>query len=412
MRIVFCLLLALLPALGISAQSFEANFQDATLRLDYVLCGDAWHQSIYLEDTGRIPGWAGRRTQLEAPLLKGNGQIRLLDPVSSEVLYAESFSTLFQEWQSTEEATRVQRAFEACFRVPFPRRPVEVELSLSDVHGMVSSCLRHLVDPSDILIRQYKPSPAECRDIYLGGSVEEAVDILILADGYSAEEREKFFADAARARDALFTHEPFASRSASFNIRAAFLPSQESGVSIPHDSLWVNNLADSHFDTFYSARYLTTTSMRKVHDAAGANPFEHLILLCNTSCYGGGGIYNFITFMPSDHITFPQVLVHEFGHAFGGLGDEYYYDDQYSSQYPSDTEPWEPNLTTLVDFDSKWKDLIPSRKAGLYEGGGYQSKGVWRPAEDCRMKTNSCPDFCPVCTRAINRMIDFCTGQP
>ena len=411
MRKLLITLLAALWALTLSAQSFDAVFQDATLRLDYVLCGDSAHQNIYLEEMGRIPGWAGKRTHLEAPLLRGNGQIRLLDPVSGEVLYAESFSTLFQEWQVTEEATRVQRAFEACFRVPFPCQPVQVELSLRDIHGKVSSSLRHLVDPADILIRQHRPNMAECREIHSGGSVQEAVDILIIADGYTAAEKEKFFADAARARDALFDHEPFATRSFDFNIRAAFLPSQESGVSIPHDSLWVNTLADSHFDTFYTARYLTTASMRKVHDAAGTIPFEHLILMCNTANYGGGGIYNFITFMPSGHATFPQVLVHEFGHAFGGLGDEYYYDDQYDSQYPSDTEPWEPNITTLVDFDSKWKDLIPKGEAGLYEGGGYQSKGVWRPAEDCRMKTNTCPDFCPVCTRALNRMMDYATGR-
>ena len=411
MRRLFGCLLALLPALGLSAQNFEDTFADATLRLDYVLCGDASHQGIYLEETGRIPGWAGRRTQLQAPLLRGNGQIRLLEPESGEVLYAESFSTLFQEWQCTEEATRVQRAFEACFRVPFPLRPVLVELSLSDVHGKVSSCLRHPLDPKDILIRQYRPNGAECRVLQLGGSLEDAIDILILADGYSAEEREKFFADAARARDALLGHEPFASRASAFNFRAAFLPSQESGVSVPHDTLWRNTLAGSHFDTFYTQRYITTASMRKIHDAAGTVPFEHIILMANTSLYGGGGIFNFITFMVSDHATFNPVLVHEFGHAFGGLGDEYYYDDQYSSQYPADTEPWEPNLTTLVNFDSKWKDMIPSGEAGLYEGGGYQSKGVYRPAEDCRMKTNTCPDFCPVCVRSLNRTIDFYTGK-
>ena len=126
--------------------------------------------------------------------------------------------------------------------------------------------------------------------------------------------------------------------------------------------------------------------------------------------YHLGGIYNNITIMPSDNRFFVPVLVHEFGHAFGGLGDEYYYDDQFDTQYPPDTEPWEPNLTTLVDFGSKWADLVESGKAGLFEGGGYQSKGVYRPASNCRMKTNECKNFCPVCTRAIEAMIDYYTA--
>ena len=118
------------------------------------------------------------------------------------------------------------------------------------------------------------------------------------------------------------------------------------------------------------------------------------------------------------------VVVHEFGHSFAGLADEYYYDDQYETQYPADTEPWEPNLTTLVDFDRKWKDMLPrgtkiptkpSKKnlyteVGVYEGGGYQSKGVYRPAQECRMKINEAPVFCPVCERAIRRVINYYTS--
>ena len=168
-------------------------------------------------------------------------------------------------------------------------------------------------------------------------------------------------------------------------------------------------------------------------------PFEHVIVLVNTPVYGGGGIYNSLTIMGSDHPTFDVVIVHEFGHAFGGLADEYFYLTEESEQYPLDVEPWEPNITTLVDFSRKWEDMLPAgvpvptpldslerqdvrriwkdlkpeqkavlnRGVGVYEGAGYRSKGVYRPVQECRMKINECEEFCPVCCRAIERMIDY-----
>ena len=388
---------------------FEAHFTGGTLRLDYVFTGSATHQAIYWRQSFKTGPWAGRRQHLSRPLLKGNGQVRVLDPDSGECLYANSFSTLFQEWTVTEEATRVQKAFESSFQVPFPRRPVEVEISLLDTHGKVKGFLRHRVDPADILIRPLGDAGLPVRTVHGGGPLGGNIDIAILSEGYTPAEQEKFFADARRAVDALLSHEPFASRAGKFSVRAVFAPSAESGVSVPHDGVWKNTAASGHFDTFYSARYLTTSQMWRLADLLSGVPHEHLILLCNTGIYGGGGIYNSITISSSDHPTFVPVLVHEFGHAFGGLGDEYFYDDQFDTQYPSDTEPWEPNLTTMVDFPSKWADLVAEGKAGIYEGGGYQSKGVFRPSPDCRMKTNEYPGFCPVCTRAIERMIDYYT---
>lgn len=444
MKKVFCIA-ALLSAFVAAAQEgrddedFSRHFTGETLRLDYVFCGDASHQAIYWEEALRTGVWAGRRTHLGEPMLRGNGQIRLLDPSSGEVLYINSFSTLFQEWVTYEEATRVQRAFENCFQVPFPKHPVEVEICLTDHHGAVSARLRHRIDPEDILIRELHDSGLHAEVLHQGGTVEEAIDLVILADGYTEGEESKFFADADRARRALLAHEPFRSHAGRFSFRAVFAPSAESGASVPHEGLWRNTVADSHFDTFYSDRYLTSSSLRKIYDLAGTVPFEHIILLINTPVYGGGGIFNAITYMGSDHPTFNQVLVHEFGHAFAGLGDEYFYDDMFENPYPADVEPWEPNLTTLVDFGSKWQDMLPpgtavptpvdaleqqdvrsrwktftneqkallNSKVGVYEGGGYTSKGVYRPVQECRMKINECEEFCPVCTRAILRAIYY-----
>jgi len=430
--------LAITP-LAATAQDFDTYFENATLRLDYVFCGDAGHQAIYFQGATRTGLWAGRRHNLEAPLLRGNGIVVVRE--NGRTIYSNSFSTLFQEWQSYEEAAKVQKAFENTFQIPFPKRPVTVEITLTDTHGKVSASITHEINPADILIRRMQDNGSRIATIHQGGSLSSAIDIAILSEGYTASEQEKFFADALRARDALMRHEPFASLKGRFNLRAVFVPSEASGPSIPHKGIWNNTVAGSHFDTFYSERYLTTSSMHKVYDALSNVPFEHVIVLVNTPVYGGGGIYNSITVMGSDHKTFNEVLVHEFGHAFGGLGDEYFYDDMYETMYPADTEPWEPNLTTLVDFDAKWKDMLPfgtaiptetdmierqdvrpvwktftpeqkallNLKVGVYEGGGYQSKGVYRPVQECRMKINECEEFCPVCSRALIRTIDYYT---
>ena len=437
------MLMCLWNSLQAQERLFDECFQDATLRLDYAFAGNDSHQEIYLRQAYLTSAWAGRRTNLSQPLLEGNGQIRVLDPVTGDCLYANSFSSLFQEWTATEEASRVQRAFENSFQVPFPKRPVDIEVTLLDLHGQVSGYLRHPLDPADILIRPLSSNGLTCKLVHGGGELAQTVDIVILSEGYATADEAKFFQDAGRAADALFSHEPFATRQADFSVRAVFAPSADSGVSVPGKGEWKSTAASAHFDTFYTERYLTTSSVWHIYDLLGTVPFEHVIVLVNTDIYGGGGIYNSLTIMNSDHATFVPVLVHEFGHAFGGLGDEYFYDDQFVNQYPADREPWEPNLTTLKDFSSKWADMIPpgtpvptpvdslekddvrriwntltqeqkdrlSLQVGVYEGGGYQSKGVYRPVQECRMKINECERFCPVCSRAIERMIDYYTGR-
>lgn len=399
--LVLCMAVA--PA---AAQEFDAHFGGGTLRLDYVFCGDSQHQAIYFREAVKAGPWAGRRHNLGSPALRGDGQIRVLEVESGAVLYANSFASLFQEWQSTEEAKHLQKAFETCLLVPFPRHPVNVEVVLFDRHAKVSSRICHRVDPADILIRPVHQ--AEAVLLQPGPSLPEAVDIVIVSEGYGPQERDRFLADASRARDALFSHEPFTSARGRFSIRAVFVPSEDSGVSVPGKGAWKRTAVHSNFDTFYSSRYLTTSSIWALHEAIGDVPFEHIIVLANSEKYGGGGIFNSITLTTAHHPTFTQVLVHEFGHAFGGLADEYAYDEMADTVYPPDTEPWEQNITTKVDFKSKWQDLLGA-DVGLYQGAGNQTKGVWRPVPDCRMRTNQHPVFCPVCTRAISRIIDYYT---
>lgn len=392
-----------------SAQTFDSgHFQEKTLRLDYIFSGTDKTCDIALSELLSMDGWAGRRINMTDVPLRGNGQLTMTDRESGDTLYRMSFCTLFQEWQATEEATRVRKSFENVFLAPMPAAPAEVEVKLFDFHGNVTCAMRHPVDPSDILIRPVKVENPH-RTLLRSGRAEDKIDIAILAEGYTEAETDLFYEDAGKAVEALLAHEPFRTMRDRFNIVAVAAPSQDSGVSVPRENKWCRTAVGSHFDTFYSDRYLTTPHLFRMHDALSGIPYEHIIVLANTDTYGGGGIYNSYTLTTAHHKAFAPVVVHEFGHSFGGLTDEYAYDDQYVEYYYPEIEPWEQNITTKCDFNKKWKDLYDAGVVGLVEGGGYQTKGVWRPCEDCRMRTNAAPEFCPVCKRALIRLIDFYT---
>jgi len=426
MKKILCMMMQLVCIGTLAAQDFEEFFENKTLRIDYIFSGNATRQYIFLDELSQTPLWAGRKHHLTELPLAGNGEITMKDLSSGQTIYRTSFSSLFQEWQSTEEATHLQKSFENTYLLPYPKRKAEVTISLKDVHSKVCSSLTHIVDPADILIEQKGTKfITPHRYLHRGGALDQCIDVAILAEGYTASESDLFYQDAAIACEALFEHEPFRSMKNHFNIVAVAAPSMESGVSIPHQNEWRNTAIGSHFSTFYSDRYLTTPHVKKIHDTMAGIPYEHLIILANTDTYGGGGIYNSYTLTTAHHRQFRPVVVHEFGHSFGGLADEYFYDDQYTEMYPSDTEPWEPNITTLVNFSSKWKDMLPPdtkiptppvtdtqkiyTEVGVYEGAGYSSKGVYRSTMECRMKINEAPAFCPVCQRALQRLIQFYT---
>ena len=424
--------------INLSAQKFDDYFEDATLRLDYVFAGDNRSQQIFFHDSFKTPGWAGRRNHLSENFLRGNGQITVRDVESKQTIYMYSFSTLFQEWQVEEEAMRLKKAFENSYVVPFPKKTVEITISLTDTHAKVTSELTHVVNQQDILIHEITKNNYPYTYIQKSGDIQSCVDIAIISEGYSYNEMDKFHTDCQRVVQALFSHEPFSSMKSKFNVVAVDCPSSDSGPCIPRYGLWTNTSVNTHYDTFYTDRYLMTSDIWRVFDVLNGIPFEQIIVMVNSSEYGGGGIYNQINVVTSDHFTFKEVLVHEFGHGYGGLGDEYDYGDQVETMYPSDTEPWEPNLTTLVDFNSKWADLVPegtpiptpirkfsgnhilppqtlqkqlTQKVGVFEGGGYQSKGVYRPAQECRMKVNEVDDFCLVCSRHLINLTNFYTDS-
>lgn len=385
--------------------------QDKTLRVDYIFSGTGKSVEISLDEMSSFDGWAGRRVNLTEVPVRGNGQICMTDLQTGDTLYRQSFSTLFQEWQTTEEATKVRKSFENVYLLPMPAGKAKVRVELYDFWGNTAASLAHVVDPDDILIRKIVQEAPQHQYLLKSGSSADKIDVVIVAEGYTAAETEKFYDDARIAMDAILSHEPFGQYKDRFNFIAVALESEDSGVSVPGEGVWNNTALKAHFNTFYMDRYLTTLRLKNMHDKLCGIPYEHIVILANTDTYGGGGIYNSYTLTTAHHPAFKPVVVHEFGHSFAGLADEYYYDDQYVEFYYPDSEPWEQNITTLADFDAKWKDMLDDGKAELLEGAGYQSKGVYRPAKDCRMHTNRAEGFCPVCQRALSRIIEFYTEE-
>lgn len=418
---------------------FNHYFDGRTLRLDYAFAGDSLRQNIYIIGYAATPQWAGRRVNLDTLLLRGTASLTMRSLEDGRVIYRTSFSSHFQEWVGTRRAVSQPMSYEHIIQVPMPREEVEIEISLLDFREREAASLRHRFDPKDILIRKLQPSKdVESRYILHGGDPTDHIDIAILSEGYTRQELPKFYKDAERLTGTLFSYEPFCSNRERFNVVAVGMPSPQSGVSEPGKGHWVQTNLGTFFDFEDTERLLGLTNLVRVGDALAGVEWEHIIVLANTDTYGGAGVYNSYEITAAQNRYAPEVLVHEFGHSFGGLGDEYFDDDQYTQYYYPELEPWNPNLTTLHSFfdtksdrqtgslwgELKWADMLTeptsvptelkdgqsqedTETIGLYEGGGYMSKGVYRPAYNCRMRTNSVRSFCPVCRRALKKMIDY-----
>ena len=372
--------------MGAQAPDYDTYFTPDRLRIDFILAGDAQEQHAYLAGLKKECAWVGSHASLIDPFRYGE---YMFEAWSGETLiYSKGFSTLFQEWRTTAEAREVSKAYTQAVWMPFPKENIRIVLSERvKATGEFREIFSGMIDPKDALISR-EAAPAY-------------------------NQMDQFHRDCRKFMDYLFSMEPYKSRKSDFNVTAVDVVSTEQGTDIPNQDIWKHTALNSHFYTFYIDRYLTITDHKSIADNVAGAPFDALFIVVNEEKYGGGGIFNSYALGTAGNELSYQVFIHEFGHSFAGLGDEYYTSEvAYENFYNLETEPWEPNITTLVDFDSKWKDMIDSGKwseeqVGVYEGGGYMAKGVYRPREDCRMHTNTAPDFCPVCQRAINRMIDY-----
>lgn len=398
-------------------------FDQGVMRIDLVFSGTAEESSYALSGVKKEQFYSGSQSTLIDPFDYGDHKFVVKSESSGKVIFSHSYCTLFREWQTTEESQRVRRAYPHVLRFPWPKASVVVEIHDRNRAGEFELTWLASFDPASIYSDPGNPFQFETVDLEIHGSSEEMVDILFLAEGYSAEEMEKFLNDARRSAGYIFSEEPFKSNRGKFNIRAVLSASQDSGTDIPGEGVWKNTVVNSSFYTFGVERYMTTMDYKSVCDVAACAPYDQIYILVNTDKYGGGGIYNHYSISAADNLQSRAVVIHEFGHAFGGLADEYFTSAvAYNDYFPLDVEPWSPNLTTLVDFDSKWKHMVPEgtplptpaedryrELVGVYEGGGYVAKGVFRPMIDCRMHTNNAA-FCPVCSAALLKMIARVSG--
>ena len=417
LRIIFLFLT--FPCITFSQENFNEFFRTSSMRFDFLLGGNASEVRVYPKQIKKEKYWAGSENNLVDSLNYGNYRFRVFDLKLDKLIFSKGFSTLFGEWQTTTEAENSDKTYYQSAIFPYPKNKIRLEIDTRQWNGNLETIFKTEIDPENYFILNENMPDFETVEILKNGKAENKVDIVILAEGYTLQEMQKFKEDAERVTNYLFDEEPFKSEKKKFNVRAVLTPSVESGTDVPGENIYKNTCFNSTFYTFDLPRYLTTSDMKSILDAASSVPYDHIYVLVNTSRYGGGGFYNFLSVCTSDNDLTKEVFVHEFGHGFAGLGDEYYNSAvAYQDFYNLEVEPWEPNLTTLVNFDKKWKDLISEsveiptprkmenrNSVGVYEGGGYVSKGMYSPYMDCRMKSNNAKSFCPVCSEAIKKVI-------
>jgi IgA Peptidase M64/Peptidase M64 N-terminus len=408
---------------GIRGQVFDQYFEPGVMRVDLVFSGTAEETSYALSVVKKESFYSGPKNNLIDPFDYGDHKFVVKDAATGEAIYSHTYCTLFREWQTTDESQTLRRAYPHVIRFPWPKASVVLEVFDRNRAGSFQKNWSATFDPHSIFSDPGNPFKFETVDLEINGPAEDKVDILFLAEGYTQGEMDKFIEDAKRSAGYIFSEEPFKSERKKFNIRAVKSASMDSGTDIPGDGIWKNTVMNSSFYTFGIERYMTTMDYKSVCDVAASGPYDQIYILVNTDKYGGGGIYNHYSISAADNEASRAVVIHEFGHAFGGLADEYFNSTvAYNDYFPLEVEPWNPNLTTLVDFDSKWKNMLsegtpvptPSEETygdtvGVYEGGGYVARGVYRPMIDCRMHTNDAA-FCPVCSEALKKMIARVTG--
>lgn len=412
----------LLSSISMQAQQFADYFMDQTLRLDYIFAGNKSQQHVYLSDLVKLDRWDGRKDKLSQTPIQGNGQVKIYDLATNKLIYVLPFSSLFQEWLTQDDAEKNTKSFENSYLIPLPKSKAKVQVSFFNAQREETILLTHEVDPSDILIRKASKNDTPYEVIHKA-SVATPIKVAIVAEGYQETEMDEFMKYANKTVQSLFQHEIFKKYEHAFEIVAVKSASKDSGISVPSKNSWKSTAVLSNFDTFYAERYLTTSHTKLLHSLLENIPYQHIIILANTDVYGGGGILNSYALTTTKNEQFAPVVVHEFGHSFAGLADEYFYAvDVFENKSVEKVEPWEKNNTSLVDFKSKWADLVSKNtpvptpdsmldkvRIGAFEG--LKGNGLYIPSHDCRMKANTPKDFCPVCNRALEEMILFYTEK-
>lgn len=417
----YLFLFTLIPFISFPQINFDQYFENKTLRLDYYHTGNSTENSYSIDELIEEPYWGGSKTNLLDKFDYGKYKFIVKDFDSGKEIYSRTYATLFSEWQTTDEAKSTIKSFSETIVFPFPKENVIVEFYSRDKKNILHKKFEYVVNPNSYFIKTERTIEYDNFEVLNSSDSDEAVDIVIIPDGYTKDEMDKFKKDCEKFAGFLFNASPYKENKDKFNIWGIEAPSKESGTDIPAENIWKNTIVNSQFYMFDLDRYLMTSDNKTLRHIASNAPYDQIFILVNTTKYGGGAIYNHYSVCVSDNSYSEYIFTHEFGHGFAGLGDEYYTSDvAYNEFYPLDVEPLDPNLTTLVNFDLKWKNMIdektpvptPGTKEfgqtlGVFEGGGYVAKGVYRPMQDCSMKSISVDNFCPVCIDAIKQIIDF-----
>jgi hypothetical protein len=405
---------------------FDRFFRAGTLRIDLYHTGAGGEEIFALDEIIEEPRWGGNPRNLIDTLDLGGYMVRVFDIQTNRMIYSRGYATLYGEWVTTDEAAAgTPRTFHESLVIPYPRNPVQVRIDKRDRRNVFHDVFDLVIDPSDYHIKkEQRFRHLKVRKLEENAPPDRAVDLVILGDGYQGDEMHKLREDAERFIGILFDTEPFRSRRRDFNVRLVETVSIDSGIDEPRLGKYRNTLLDLTYNAFDIDRYMYTLANKTMRDAASRVPYDLIIILANSQRYGGGGIFNLYSLCVSDNEFDGYVFVHELGHALGGLADEYYSSAvAYNDMYPRGVEPWEKNITALLDTTNvKWGDLIEEGTpiptppdsiytgvVGCFEGAGYSAEGLYRSSLDCRMFSKSLVDFCPVCRRAIEEVIDFHT---
>lgn len=426
MKTILLLVLISIPFFGVAETPlFDSVFYNKTLRIDYIHGGTDSSEFYALDEMLEEPHWGGSYTNLIDTLEYGHYFFKVNDKATGKTLYSRGYSSLFREWQTTKEADTVSRAFYETIVFPYPKNPVEVVFYSRDSMNRFQKSYSLDVNPDSYFIRPQDRLKFPTFDVMKNGHPSEKVDVAIIPEGYTKDDIGRFIEDCQRFADKLFLFEPYTQNKEKFNIYGVLAPSAENGSDVPGEKTYRSTLLNSSFYTFDSERYCMTTDNKRVRDVASNVPYDQIYILVNAKKYGGGAIYNNYNVSVNNSEYSARIFVHEFGHGFAGLGDEYYTSSvAYNDFFSLDAEPWEPNLTTLIDFNGKWEKLIPEgtpiptpdtgkyvKQLGVFEGGGYVAKGVYRPASNCIMNSLHAEEFCGACKQSIQQMIDYYTGK-
>lgn len=443
MRISF-LILSILSVVGTTCGQvkFDDYFTTKSMRLDYYHAGNSEDDYYFLDEVIEEPFWGGNKNYLVDDRNMGNQQFKVIDKASGKVIFSRGFSSLFFEWMTTPEAKVTSKAMPEGVVFPYPKKDVIVELYTRENRtGRMVKKFSYDIDVDSYFIRKTRPILTTI-DIHLTGEPDERVDIVVLSEGYTESEKGLFVKATKEFADHIFSYAPYTENKNKFNIRAVWKPGRESGVSIPGKRQWRDTALKAHYYTFDSERYQMIEDYQALLDAASNVPYDMIYVLTNSEKYGGGGIYNFYGISAANipGAATRKTYSHEFGHLFAGLADEYVGGTEMSDIYFANVEPWEPNITTLKDLSSKsWWQLLAGApvptpvketnwelnpqnpnsadynpespwQLGVYEGGGYLEKGVYRPWPNCMMNWFHRIDvYCPVCVKTIQETINLFT---